>query len=235
VGFFADGSFLGTRGTFSLGGEPPAGRAERELEPLFHISSDGRTATSLGSFPGQERVIVPSGPGGRLERRKGPFGRETVFAAAGDQFYVADNESYEIRIYSYTGSLTLVIRKRTLPLPLEASQVQAFQDSVLAAMGEATRPQLRVLFANMPPPPPTHSAFSPDIHVDSDLNLWVKEVTQPGDPHPLWSVFSADGEFQGVVEMPPGLEVLDIGADYVLGLYRDELDIEYVQEFRLHR
>lgn len=235
VGFFADGSFLGAKGTFALGGDPPAGRTVRDLEPLFHISSDGRTATELGSFPGQEQVIVPAGPSGRLERRKRPFGRETVSAAAGDRFYVADNERYEIRIYSMTGRLIQIIRKETIPVPLEAPRVQAYEDSVIATMGERARPQMRTVFATMPPPPSTYPAFAPAIRLDGDLNLWVKESGHPSDLRSPWGVFSPAGEFLGLVEMPPTIEVLEIGSDYVLGLHRDEVGVEYVQSFRLHR
>jgi hypothetical protein len=35
--------------------------------------------------------------------------------------------------------------------------------------------------------------------------------------------------------MPPGLFVLEIGEDYVLGLQRGDLDVETVVMFRLHR
>lgn len=235
VAFFGGGSFLATQGTFALGGDAPAGRVERSLEPLYHISSDGLTATQIGSFPGRERVIVPTGPRGGLERRQRPFGRGTAFAATFDRFYVADNESYEIRAYSITGKLTQVIRKQAFPIPLEASDIQVYEDSVLATVNAASRPQMRVLFAKMPPPPQTYPAFEPDIHIDGDLNLWVKESNRLGDHRSRWSVFSAGGELLGVIEMPPGVEVLDIGIDYVLGLQRDELQVEYVQLFQLRR
>ena len=235
VGFFGNGSLLATQGTYSLGGDPPV-RAERTPEPLFRYESDGRTAILVGSFPGPEWVIgVPTGPRGDLERRKRPFGCETAFAAAGDQFYVADNESYEIRVYSITGRLNQVIRKQVVSLALEQSHIRAFEDSTLAAASATGRRQMRVLFENLPPPPRTYPAFAPDIHVDGDLNVWVRESTRPGDGRFLWSVFSAGGELLGTVDMPPGVEVLDIGADYVLGLRRDELDVEYVQQFQLRR
>jgi hypothetical protein len=231
VAFFGDGSFLASPGTFSLRGNPPAGRAERTLEPLYHISPDGSTTTQVGSFKGLERVIVPTGPEGALERRQRPFGRGTVIAAAADRFYVADNTAYEIRVYSMRGELIQVIRKQTILLPIEAWEIQAFQDSVLATVGAAARPQMRVLFASMPPPPETHPAFQLRIHVDGDLNLWVKESNRFGDHRSHWSVFSAEGEFRGTLEMPPGVEVLEIGSDYLLGLRRDELDVEYVELF----
>ena len=35
--------------------------------------------------------------------------------------------------------------------------------------------------------------------------------------------------------MPPGLGVTEIGAAYVLGLERDELDVEYVRKYRLQK
>ena len=94
---------------------------------------------------------------------------------------------------------------------------------------------MRVLFENLPPPPRTYPAFAPDIRVDGDLNVWVKESTRSGDQRSLWSVFSVGGELLGTVDMPPGVDVMDIGADYVLGLRHDELDVEYVQQFQLRR
>lgn len=235
VGSFGDGSFLATQGTYALGADPPAGRSERSPEFLFRIPPDGHTAIPLGSFPGLERVIVPTGPRGGLERRRRPFGRGTAFAAAGDRFYVADNVSYEIRVYSIAGQLTQVIRRQAAQLPLEDSDIQALEDSVLASVDSDSRPQMRVLFANLPPPPTTYPAFEPDIHVDAGLNLWVRESNRVGDHRSRWSVFTAEGEFLGTLGMPPGIELLDIGADYVLGLRRDELDVEYVQLFQLRR
>jgi len=233
VGFFADGSFLATKGLFQLGGDPPAPRVERRQEPLFLIPSDGRTGTVIGAYP-VEAVIVPSGPNRGLERRGRPFGRKTVFAAAADRFYVADNETYEVQVYSITGELTHLIRKQTASIPLDASDIQAYEDSVLAVVSSADRPQMRRIFANLPPSPETYPAYAPEIHVDGDMNLWVRESTRRGDRRALWSVFSSHGHLLGTLEMPP-VKVLDIGFDYVIGLWRDDYDVEYVKLFRLNR
>jgi hypothetical protein len=67
------------------------------------------------------------------------------------------------------------------------------------------------------------------------MNLWVRESNRPGDERSRWSVFTDEGELLGEVDMPPGLRVLDIGPDYVLGLHRDELDVEYVRKHVLHK
>ncbi|MGD8698914.1 MAG: hypothetical protein PVJ43_06470, partial [Gemmatimonadales bacterium] len=232
IGVFADGCVLATQGTFRLGGDPPI-RVERTQYPLFRFEPDGKTAILLGSFPGPEWVIAPTGPRGQLERRRRPFGQGTAFAAAGDRFYVGDNGTYEIRVYSVEGRLIQVIRKTATPITIEPADIEAFEDSVLAAADASSRRQMRALFDNLPPPPRTYPAYASDIHVDGDLNVWVRECSRPRDPHSEWSVFSAGGAFRGTVVMPTGLRVLDIGYDYVLGLQRDDLDVEYVRKFRL--
>jgi hypothetical protein len=45
------------------------------------------------------------------------------------------------------------------------------------------------------------------------------------DPEKWW-VFDPDGRLLGTVGVPAGLVVLPIGRDRVLGLWRDELDVE---------
>jgi hypothetical protein len=158
-----------------------------------------------------------------------------VFAAAGDHFYVADNETYEIRVYSFTGRLSQIIRRQVTPLPLTDSHIRAFEDSTVAAANALSRHQMRALFDNLPSPPSTLPAYAPDIQIDADLNLWVRESTAPGDRRSRWSVFTAEGVFQGILEMPSGLKVMEIGHDYVLGLQRDQLDVEYVRKYRLRK
>ena len=37
----------------------------------------------------------------------------------------------------------------------------------------------------------------------------------------------------GTVRTPAELRVLDIGADWLLGVWQDELDVEYVREYGL--
>jgi hypothetical protein len=234
VGVFSDGSLLATQGTFNLGGEPPV-RTERSQEPLFRYESDGRTAELLGSFPGPEWVIAPVGPVGQWERRGRPFGSETAFVAADDRFYVGDNATYEIQAYSVTGRLIQVIRRAAVPITIEQADIRVFEDSALAVGDARQRRQMRVLLDNLPPPPSTYPAYAPDIRVDDDLNLWVRESSRVGQQSSEWSVFSVAGEFLGTVLMPPGIDVLDIGADYVLGLQRDEMGVEYVRKFQLRR
>ena len=75
------------------------------------------------------------------------------------------------------------------------------------------------------------------VMVDGRNHLWVEEYELPGEERPgsLWTVFDAQGRVQGFVETPDGLEIFEIGEDYILGLWRDELEVEYVQVWELGR
>ena len=54
-------------------------------------------------------------------------------------------------------------------------------------------------------------------------------------PGGLWRVFTPDGEEVGQVEIPAGLEPYQVTEDKVLGVYFDELGVEYVRVYELVR
>ncbi|HEX9893497.1 MAG TPA: hypothetical protein VGA78_06215 [Gemmatimonadales bacterium] len=45
----------------------------------------------------------------------------------------------------------------------------------------------------------------------------------------IWSVFAPDGRYRGEVEFPPRFRPLDIGRDYVLGSWTDDVGAIHVQ------
>ena len=51
----------------------------------------------------------------------------------------------------------------------------------------------------------------------------------------LHDLFRPDGVYLGTVKLPHGLRVMEIGADYVLGVATDDLDIQYVHLYGLDR
>ena len=53
----------------------------------------------------------------------------------------------------------------------------------------------------------------------------------PGD----WWVFEPDGRWLGTVRMPEGLDLSQVGEDFILGTHRDELGVERVRLYGLTR
>lgn len=71
------------------------------------------------------------------------------------------------------------------------------------------------------------------MRTDRRGNLWVENYPAPGTSMNFWSVFDVEGFFLGRVTMPHEFSPLDIGPDYVLGLWRDEDDVEHVRMYEL--
>jgi hypothetical protein len=62
--------------------------------------------------------------------------------------------------------------------------------------------------------------------------LWIEAFRLPGDPQ-VWRVYTAEGKRVATVRMPPRFQLLEAGEDYVLGIWRDGNDVEYVREYGL--
>jgi hypothetical protein len=50
-----------------------------------------------------------------------------------------------------------------------------------------------------------------------------------------WTVFDPEGRMLGTVATPARFRVFSIGTDYVLGVWRDDMDVEHVRLFTLEK
>lgn len=66
-------------------------------------------------------------------------------------------------------------------------------------------------------------------------NLWVGPVRDGGDAGSTWNVIDAGGRLVADVMLPATLTPTDIGSDYLVGSWRDTLDVEYVSVYRLEK
>ena len=71
--------------------------------------------------------------------------------------------------------------------------------------------------------------------VDTLGNVWAKRFSPSWEEGSSWYVFDEQGVWLGEVSTPPALHILEIGADYVLGLRRDELGVPFVVMVTLDR
>lgn len=70
---------------------------------------------------------------------------------------------------------------------------------------------------------------------DAVGNLWVRDFLPPDDERGIWTVLDSEGRAVGKVETPLGLRIFEIGDDYILGVMRDELDVEWLQLYALNK
>jgi hypothetical protein len=230
IGPLADGAWLSNRGfTFSPGAD--GSDVIRDTVPFLVFDSTGTLRDSVGRFPQFEYYVETEGSAAWASSL--PFGRATEAATWRDRFYAGHTARYEIARYTTAGVPELVIRLEYAPVPVTGADVDTLKAERMEGAQEQWRQRTERMFQKMPIPA-TFPAFA-DLTVDTDGHLWVLGYTRPGRQERRWTVFSPEGRALGSVETPPGLRVLDIGHDYVVGVWRDDLDVEYVRMHRLDR
>jgi hypothetical protein len=184
---------------------------------------------TIATRPSDERFVQPCGQG--MCGYDPPFARSTVAAFARDRLYVGSADRYEISVFGIDGREIRSIRALVAPRIVTRADAARQRDEFLAvARNEQARQQLERAYLEMTVPP-TMPAYN-DLRVDRIGNLWVEDYRATDEEVPQWTVFDSTGRLLGAVDTPPSFRIDDIGDDYLLGVFRDSLDVEHV---RMHR
>jgi hypothetical protein len=193
------------------------------------LDSVGRSRRDLMDIPLRAYVHVANG--GTLYGITHPFGRSTLLAPDGPNVVVGFAERLEVHTYSRAGVLLRIARGPPEDLTLGAAWRREFEEAALVGQAKEARELVEIAGDPMPSTTPAYSA----LKVDRDGNIWVRRFALPGQSTDSWGVFGRDGRFLGHVAVPAGLEVHDIGPDYILGIETDSSYVERVHGYRLHR
>jgi hypothetical protein len=180
------------------------------------------------------------------------FGPGGGIVGSGAGYYAGYADRYEIRHHRPDGALSLIVRAPWTPKPVTRDDAERFKEHTINLQAEgggavparllAQRRQMmdEVQFArNLP-------AYQ-HLVVDADRNLWVRDTYVEwylgegwGQSRVLstptaWRVFDPSGIWLGTVTLPARFNPMDIGKDYVLGLWRDEDDVEHIRIYRLRK
>lgn len=194
----------------------------------------GGEATIIGQFPASEKFnqIMPHGG---IAAWNQPFSRDAFTAVTDSLVWIGQSDRYEIRAYDATGRLSRVVRvDRPLAAVGDAERSRYFEHELEELEPGDPRDQYvdvhRVIAA--PPTMPAYSAIVGDVAG----NLWVREYRVPWENGPTtWRIFAPNGEALALAYLPDDLVVHEIGHEYILGMSRDELDVEYINLYELTR
>jgi hypothetical protein len=224
---FADGSLLLGQ---VIGTNSDGFVRHRIVATRFHPFAD--ETDSLGVFPGDEQVIQTQADGGvfRVRTQQAPFGRAGVFAVRDGTYFVSSQDRYEIHAYE-DGALQSIFGVDRHPEAVAAEDVAAFQNAMLEWLDGPNVASVRRQLEELPYPDvfPAHGVIMTDVAG----HVWVQEYPKPWEASVAWSVFDDGFRWLGDVTLPAALEVYEIGEDYVLGKWRDELDVEHVGVYAL--
>ena len=116
-----------------------------------------------------------------------------------------------------------------MPIRVTAEDVDREIENRVAESGRAG--ELRRWYSDTPAAEsfPIYDEFQ----IDRQMRLWVREYERTDTADWTWLVFTPEGQLLQRVRLPSRLRVLDIDQSHLLGVRTDELDVEYVQLWRL--
>lgn len=239
IGWLRDGTFVGYLATLEGGIPDRDGWTHRQSMSNIHFFDQGESSGILAAAPGRQSWVMINRTGEGSVRVQGvanPFLPTFETATDGSIVAFGNTERFEIRMLNSSGSVVWIIRREHERRPVSEGQRERWVAGRLSNMEDdgTERSRSRRALYNDIPFPDTLPAFE-TLSLQQGGRLWVKE-TSLGDPPSAtapWSVFDRDGRPLGAVEMPAGFEPFEIGTDYVLGLWKDDLGVEYVQLYDL--
>lgn len=227
-GVFDDGSLF-LRGD-PEGSLPESGAFDTWTSAAMRFTKAGVVDT-LGVF--SVGTFVSVGDGGATAQ---DFGPELKLLAGGDRFYQALTSRYEIAEHSLDGAVLRLIRRAWDPIPVTDEHI-SIRTEGMRARGTDDDWVAALVY------PDHHPAFG-SMRVDRAGRLWVQRIDprrtredeffdRPGDAPAPWDVFSAEGVWLGAVEQPARFRFMEIGDDYVAGVWTDDLDVEFVRLYEI--
>lgn len=179
-------------------------------------------------LPARPSYMEPSGASERL-----PFTVDPGYAAGGSSVWAGSGQAGDINLYTKDGTLQLVLRF-PLTRAVPDAAVDAYRASYVANHSGAELAERSRRVRDIPIPSAL-PAFD-QIRLDTQGNLWVREYRVPADSgEQRWAIFSTEGDLLAFSIMPGGLRVLSVTHDHVVGVWRDELDVEQVRVYRYDR
>ena len=230
------------------GGEMSTG-VVRPPEQVAALDLANGAVRLLTVVPGDESYVRAREEGGYV------FGRYVFFkgpeyGAAAGRLAVIDTEVWSVRLISlHDGATTAVFRRNVAPRAASRALVELHLDGIVAMAfpepGQAPAEDVEGVrrrwreFQRAP-----HLPVLRSVHVDGTGHLWLQPYYVAGADPPPYEILAPDGTWLGSVTLPPGLHrafiqyqapYMEIGDDYVLGVWTDELDVQYVRMYRINK
>lgn len=233
VGRLADGRLVATQGAIVAPGEIEAG-LQRSTLVFVTLTPAGVVQDTIVTVPGAERRVNVDGSGGRIRTimiSAPPYAKSTVHAIGEDAVAVATQESPAIRVYGADGAPRRIIRTGMPMAAVTDAHLDAWWERQRESMppGQGEQPATRPDYSDAGKVVPPFAA----LEIDDAGNFWVADyddrIRLPG----AWSVHDPDGRLSARIRMPEGFRPMHIGADVVLGVVRDDFDVEHVRMYRV--
>lgn len=202
--------------------EGPRTGFARVPQTALSATHEGQITHEIGRLKGFETYLIPGGDVAP------PFRRASHAAVANGSLFVCDGEVVEYRVLTLEGRLRQIARVPDYPLGIPRERLDSLRSAI--GMGPSFA---RRMAAELPLAYPSCSS----LIVDPLGFVWIEKYhpdTPAGQPR-VWLVFSSEGVWLGEIALPAAFELYEVTQSLLLGRARDELGVESVQVFALHR
>jgi len=197
------------------------------------FNQQGVVAHSLGPWNGDERILELGA--GAVSIGPRPFGRSLQTVVNGSTLAVGATDAFEIRLFDPHGTLRRIIRSPGARRAVTQEDIDTWLASRLAAIpNPAERRRERAMYEAIQFPDSIPAFRS--LFLDDTGDLWVREYQPTENRGPVrWRVYDRRGYPLAHVAGPERFRPTDIGRHYVLGIRKDDLDVEHVELYELER
>jgi hypothetical protein len=231
---FADGRFAVTPGFHALPDQPVGTMYTDTLRLGVLTLSETATPEWIGEFPSIQIWLVdsPFMPG-RPFPVTFTFGLQRAQAVSGDRLWVGDSRTGVVTQFNSAGkrvgSFTVPIEPRgfrdDVIERVKAARIAAAESKVQKVMAEG------LYAAPRPGQAPLFTEFLPGTGGEMWVRLFDEDPATPS----TFVVLNQSGKAIGRIVLPMGFTPQDVGADYLLGVHRDDDGVEHVVEYALRR
>jgi hypothetical protein len=222
-----DGRWVAAAQTGLTGAGGPG--LHRQTAYLIVLPPDLTRSDTVATFPGTEYAVVDFGSG--FGMGVAPYGRAFAAEVYADEVYIGIGDWLGWETYSPDGTLLRRTYSEFLDLRLSERDRPAI---LAAALEEVSTDEERGFvrdYHERVSLPAARRAFS-SMLVDATGAVWFEDGESGTG---VWRVHAASGEYLGQLRLPVTFEPHEIGEDYLLGVWRDDLGVETVRMFRLLR
>jgi len=209
-------------------GPPVSGPPFRPPTTFFSVNVVDETIDTIATVGGTTQQFVDV-RGGRVQAFILPYSARHVHGGAGGSYVVGDTGEPGFHRLDPEGRHTIV-RWAAEPVAITDEDIEEW----IALQGGAQRSSARqrekeevwrATRADRTMP------FYGALVATSDGASWLLKPTDTAGSH--WMRFDGAGQYDRTVALPNRVHVMDAGSDWVLGLARDQLGVEYLQMYSL--
>lgn len=234
--FPAPGGFVGL--LLDFGDELPADATYmRRAARYVRYGRDGSMGEEIDELAGEEVVVRGQANDEfvTMSMASPLMGHRQHETMLGGRLIAATTDRFELRVYDAAGLLSRLIRSPGRDQRVSRGEWDAVVEETIDEREGTPEARRAVLDLAEAAPMPEHRPAHGRMVADSEGYLWLEPYRPSEGESVPWLVVDPAGPILGSVALPHGFRPMDIGRDYVLGLARDETDVEHLRLLTLVR